>query len=324
MKGKLYIALLIGLVAIIFLAAYAGLGETWATIKNMGPSPLLGIFALVAVCSLIAGIRLRALLTIYGHKVSHGDAYHINTLGMVGNALTPGVHVGGEALRVVLLRRHGVDVATAISSSVLIKILDALVVLPLALLLALRLLEIHMLPMVVALLFFPYLLVNTILLRADPIHRCVERIASRVGAKGKPAKLNFSIAPVIGIGTMGYARWLILGLQDYLVLSALGVGLSYAAALAVFTVSTLVRVAAPIPFGLGATEAATVGLYSWLGVELSEATAAALVARTYVTLVLAILGAYSGMRIGLGALKRATKGKALKRREERCLPRVNA
>jgi len=306
---RVYLALLAGLIAIFLLVAYVGFGATWGAIEHLNPLIFVGIFAFSVVGSLIAAARLRILLRIYGHEVAYPDVYHINVAGALGNELTPGVHLGGDVLRIFLLGKHGVRPASAVTSALVVKILDTLIIFPLAVLLAflivLDFLSIPALLVVMALVFLLCLSVIILLINRGYVYQGVRRILSRIGIREVPAKFHFSKRMGVGLVSMSYARWLIFGAQEYLVIRALGIGLDFTSVLVIFTVSTIVRLISPLPFGLGATEAVTVGLYSYFGVALSEATAAALVVRTYVTLIIVVLGVYGGLRIGFSALRRA-------------------
>jgi uncharacterized membrane protein YbhN (UPF0104 family) len=308
---RVYLTLLAGLIIIFLLVAYVGFGATWGAIEHLNPLIFVGIFAFAIVGSLIAAARLRILLRIHGHEVAYPDVYHINVTGVLGNELTPGVHLGGEVLRIFLLGKHGVRPASAVTCALVVKILDVLIIFPLAILLAflivLRFLSIPMLLAVMALVFLMCLSVIILLISRGYVYRGVRRILSRIGIREVPAKFHFSKRMGVSLVSMSYARWLIFGVQEYLVIRALGIDLGFTSVLLIFTVSMIVRLVAPLPFGLGITEAITAGLYSHFGAALSEATAAALVTRTYVTLMIVILGAYGGLRIGFNAIRRVAR-----------------
>lgn len=311
-RGKwVYLALLVGLGAIFFLVAYAGFGATWGELERLNPLIFLGVFALAIVGTLIAAARLRILLRIHGHEVTYSDVYHINVVGLLGNELTPGVHVGGEVIRVVLLGKHGVRPSPAITCAVLIRILDALILSLLAVFLAFlvvfHLLSAFTLLVVVTIVFLVCLSAIILLVSKGYVYKGVRRVLSHFRIREAPAKFHFSKSMAVSLVLMSYARWLIFGLQEYLVIRALGIDLGITSVLMIFTVSTIVRLTAPLPFGLGVTEAVTAGLYSYFGAASGEAMAAALVIRTYVTLIIVILGAYGGLRIGFKALRRATR-----------------
>lgn len=313
-KGKrVYLVLLVGLIAIFLLVAFVGFGVTWQEIKQLDPLIFVGIFAFSIVGSLIAAARFRILLHIHGHEVAYSDVYHITLLGVMGNELTPGVHLGGEALRIFLLGKHGVHPTSSVTCALLVKILDAAIIFPLAVFLTFlvvaHFLSIPALLMVMMLVFFLCFFVITSLVSRGYIYRGVQRILSRIKIRGESPKFYFSKRIGIGLVLMSYARWLIFGLQEYLVIRALGIDLGITSVLTIFTVSTIVRLTAPLPFGLGVTEVVTAGLYSYFGAASGEAMAAALVTRTYVTLMIVILGVYGGLRIGFRALRRAAGGR---------------
>lgn len=308
-KGRrVYLTLLAGPIAIFLLVAYAGFGATWREVEHLNPFIFVGVFAFSVIGSLIAAGRLRTLLRIHGHEVAYPDVYHINVVGVLGNELTPGVHLGGEVLRIFLLGKHGVRTTSAVTCALVVKILDVLIIFPLAILLA-SLIVLHLLsvPTLLAVMAFVFLLcLSTIILLISRgyVYRGVRRILSRIGIREAPAKFHFSKRMGASLVSMSYARWLVFGLLEYMVIRALGIDLGLTSVLAIFTVGTVVRLIAPMPFGLGVTEAITAGLYFHFGATLSEATAAALVTRTCVTLMIVILGAYGGLRIGFNAIRR--------------------
>lgn len=306
------LTLLAGLIVIFMLIAYVGLGATWREIERLNPLVFAGILAFSVVGSLIAAARLRTLLRIHGHEVAFPNVYHINVVGVLGNELTPGVHVGGEALRVALLGKQGVGVAPAVTCALLIKIVDALIILSLATLLAFliasNLLSILALLAATMLVFFLSSFAVALLVGRGYVYRAVRRVLLHVGAREDPARFRLSREATAGLISMSYARWLIFGAQEYLVIRALGVELGFGSVLAIYAASMMVRLAAPLPFGLGVTEAVTAGMYAHFGAALGEAAAAALVTRTYVSLTIAILGAYGGLRMGLDTLRRAIEG----------------
>jgi len=312
LEGKrVYLTLLAGLIIIFLLVAYVGLGATWGAIEHVDPLIFVGIFAFSIVGSLIATTRLQVLLRIHGRKVAYNDVFNINVVGVMGNELTPGVHLGGEVLRIFLFRRHGVHPTSSITCALLETILDVAIMLPLAVFLTfltvLHFLSIPALLTVIMLVFFLCFFTITSLVSRGYIYRGVQRILSYIRIRGKSAKFHFSKRIGAGLVLMSYARWLIFGLQEYLVIRALGIDLGITSVLTIFTVSTIVRLATPLPFGLGVTEAVTAGLYSYFGAASGAAMAAALVTRTYVTLIIIVLGTYGGLRIGFKAIRSATK-----------------
>jgi len=312
-RGKrAYLALLAGLIALFLLISYVGFEAMWREIERLNPLIFAGIFAFSVVGSVIAAVRLRVLLRVHGHELAYPDVFHINVVGVLGNELTPGVHVGGEALRVVLLGKHGVRPAPAVTCALVVKTLDALIIFLLAaflaLLIASNLLSAMALLAAAALVFFLCLFAVLLLVGRGYVYRAVRRILSRIGAREDPARFRLSSGAAAGLVSMSYARWLIFGVQEYLVIRALGMDLSFINVLAIYAASMMVRLAAPLLFGLGITEAITAGLYSRFGASLGEAAAAALVARTYVSLTIVILGVYGSLRMGFGALRRGTGG----------------
>ena len=309
---RLYLALLAGLIAVFLLVAYVGFGATWGAIERLNPLIFVGIFAFSIVGSLTAAARLRILLRIHGHEVAYSDVYHINVTGVLGNELTPGVHLGGDVLRIFLLGKHGVHPTSSVTCALLVKILDAAIIFPLAvfltILMVLHFLSALALLAVIMLVFFLCFFTITSLVSRGYIYRGVQRILSRIKIQGESTKFYFSKGIGVSLVLMSYARWLIFGLQEYLVIRALGIDLGIISVFTIFTVSMIIRLTAPLPFGLGVTEAITAGLYSHFGAASSEAMAAALVTRTYVTLIIVVLGVYGGLRIGFSALQRVTRG----------------
>lgn len=313
LKGRrVYLALIAGLIVIFLLVAYVGFGATWGAIEHLDPLIFLGVFAFSVVGSLIATARLHTLLRVHGRKVAYPDVYNINVVGVMGNELTPGVHLGGEVLRIFLLGKRGVHPTSSVTCALLESILDAAIILPLAIFLTfltvLHFLSSLALLAVIVLVFFLCFFTITSLVSRGYIYRGVQRILSYIRIRGKSTKFYFSRKIGVGLVLMSYARWLIFGLQEYLVIRALGIDLGITSVLTIFTVSTIVRLTSPMPFGLGITEAVTAGLYSYFGAASGEAMAAALVTRTYVTFMIVILGAYGGLRIGFKALRSATGG----------------
>jgi len=311
-KGKrMYLALLAGLIAVFLLVAFVGFGATWGAIEHLNPLIFLGIFAFSIVGSLIDATRFHNLLRVHGHEVAYPVVYNINVVGMMGNELTPGVHLGGEVLRIFLLGKHGVHPTSSVTCALLEKILDAAIIIPLAVFLAflivLHFLSAFALLAVMMLVFFLCFFIITSLVSGGYVYRGVQRILSRIKIRGESTKFYFSKGIGVGLVLMSYTRWLIFGLQEYLVIRALGIDLGITSVLTIFTVSTIVRLATPLPFGLGVTEAITAGLYSYFGAASGEAMAAALMTRTYVTLIIVILGTYGGLRIGFKALRRAAR-----------------
>jgi uncharacterized protein (TIRG00374 family) len=295
------------------LVALVGFRVTWREIKQLNPLIFIGIFAFSFVGSLIAATRFYTLLRVDGEEVAYSDVYHITVLGVLGNELTPGVHLGGEGLRIFLLGKHGVHPASSVTYILLVKVLDAAIIFPLAIFLSLlvvgHFLSTLALLLVMMLVFFLCFFILILLTSRGHLYRNVQRILSRIKIQGGSTKFHSSKMVGIGIVSMSYARWLIFGLQEYLVIRAIGIDLGITSVLTIFTVSTIVRLAAPLPFGLGVTEAVTAGLYSYFGASLSEAMAAALVTRTYVTLMIIIFGIYGGLRMGFSALRRIARGR---------------
>jgi uncharacterized protein (TIRG00374 family) len=313
---RAYLVLLAGLIAVFLLVAYVGFGTTWETLRQLNPLIFVGVSALSIVGSLIAAARLRILLRIHGHEVAYPDVYHINVVGVLGDELT---YVGGEFLRIFLLSKRGVHPTSSVTCALLAKILDVTIVFFLTVFLTFLvvsgLLSTLALLVVATLVFFLCFFIVITLVSRGYIYRGVQRILSRIKIRGGSTK-KFYFSKGIGVilVLMSYARWLVFGLLEYLVVRALGIDLDITSVLTIFAVSTIVRVASPLPFGLGVTEAVTAGLYSYFGAASGAAMAAALVTRTYVTLMISILGIYGGLRIGFDALRRAQKNMRLRPR----------
>lgn len=285
-------------------------------IEHLNPLIFVGVFAFSVIGSSIDAARFYALLHIHRQEVAYPVVYNINVVGTMGNELTPGVHLGGEVLRIFLLGKYDVHPTSSVTCVLLEKILDAAIIIPLAVfltfLIVLHFLSAFALLAVIVFVFFLCFFIITSLVGRGYVYRGIRRVLSYIRIRGKSTKFRFSKRIGVGLVLMSYARWLIFGLQEYLVIRALGIDLSITSVLAIFTVSTIVRLATPLPFGLGVTEAVTASLYSYFGAASGEAMAAALVTRTYVTLIIIILGAYGGLRIGFKALRSA----AIKRKRE--------
>jgi len=299
---KTYLAISLGALIIFLLVAYVGFLNVWKKLKIIDPSLFLIIFALTVLGTIIAAIRFHFFLRVHRSRIKYKDVYHINTVGIVGNLLTLG-DIGGDFFRILLLKNYGIRASRSITSVILIKILDFLIAMSLSIALAFLIFwNLNVLIPSLIFAFFLCFFVIVLLVRRGYVYRVVRKILSIVKIKEKPKKIDLPKSLAFAIVLLTFARWLIFGLQDYLVINAFGLNLSFMIILAIYSVNLFVITFSPLPLGIA--EAATVGLYSYFGATLSEAMSIALIARTWVSFTLILLGVYSGLRIGLSTIKR--------------------
>jgi hypothetical protein len=308
LNKKTYLAISLGLLLIFILIAYTGFLDVWQELKIIDPSLFLIIFVLTLVSTIIAGVRFHSLLYVHGYKMRYRDVYPINTVGILGNLLTPGVRIGGDFLRIVLLKNHGVKASRSVTSILLVKILDSLIAISFTVFLILLIFgHIDILLLAPFLTFCLCFCVVIFLVRKGYIYSLVRKVLSIIKIKEKPKKFDLPKKLALVIVLISFARWLIFGLQDYLVMNAFGLDLSFITVLAIFSVNLIIIVISPLPFGLGISEAVTAGLYSYFGASLGAAMSIALITRTYVTFALILLGVYSSLRIGWDTIKKIRK-----------------
>ncbi len=117
--------------------------------------------------------------------------------------------------------------------------------------------------------------------------------ANTAGILGAP---NVALSFVVSTGVV----FVVMALQLWLILVALGYDISPVAAWAALGIATIAGVLSALPFGLGAADVVLTALLAVLGVPASAAGAAALLLRVTVTLPLGLIGTASWIVLNRG------------------------
>lgn len=286
---------LLGLV-VLYLVYRRGLGLEWGTLWSHVASANLALLLLAFVvfyCSFpIRALRWRALLENVGYGPDAGVPVpstvrltRIMYLAWFANCVT--IARLGDAYRGYLLKKAaGVSFAVALGTILAERLLDVVVLaamLGATVLLALR----ETLPAEATGALFAGLILSTIGICGVLVIRRLRGVVERVlplrlhahyerfeyGAAG-----SFKRVPLLAAYSI--AGWIVEGFALYLTAAAVGAPVSVAAALMVALVASLLTTVPFAPSGLGFTEAGTVLLLTWLGLDTDAAGAVVLLFRT--------------------------------------------
>ncbi len=282
---------LVGLAAIVLLARQVGWGEIWETLQLLTPGHIVLLAALQIVTLSLSAIQLWYVLRCGGIKLPFGRVLSIYMTGSLMESLTPSVKVGGEALKIHLLRRSapGKDerLVGAFVTYKLLANIPLAVLIPLALCafrpdLLLRLLPYTLGVGLGAVLLFKGLAI----LRRRPDAPWAGN--KRLGAIGRFLRRSATHARYTvnrrQMGLMllaGSVVWLLYPVKLAIVAAALGIDLSpllFAGALIVSYVVSMLPLA---PGGLGSFEGTFVLLLAQAGVPTPQALAAVLALRLF-------------------------------------------
>jgi uncharacterized protein (TIRG00374 family) len=321
-----WVPISIGLLAL--LVWRSRLWEAGAALAGLDPRPLVAAVLLSAVIAALWGVRSADLLAAAGRRVGILPLVPMTTFANTINNLTPGS--AGEIVRMYLLRaHHGVDYATSgavvfvervgaigyLASSALLVWLTWIGVLPVAITILLGVSLVAGPAVFYRLGLRPLAVVRRIPLgrllgsgRWDRIGDWLARVDDTVaGLVGDPRRLLTFVALSAGIFLVYDAQLLLVG-------RAFGVTIDPFAGWGALGLATMVGVLSLLPFGLGSTDLALVGLLSAAGVPTVEAVAITLGYRVVSTLPLSIAGiasfAWLSARLpasGMGGAARAVR-----------------
>lgn len=115
------ILLLVGLLTFAGLIWHIGPGNILNAISNLGATALLVILLPSLLMYLLEAYGWRLTLRHYAAAVPFGWLLAIRTAGEVVNMTTPTAYVGGEPLKALLLKPHGVPMIEALASVITAK-----------------------------------------------------------------------------------------------------------------------------------------------------------------------------------------------------------
>lgn len=115
------ILLLVGLLTFAGLIWHIGPGNILAAVAGIGPLALLVIVLPSLLMYLLEAYGWRLTLRNHAAAVPFGRLLAIRTAGEVVNMTTPTAYVGGEPLKAVLLKSHGVPMIEALASVITAK-----------------------------------------------------------------------------------------------------------------------------------------------------------------------------------------------------------
>ena len=115
------ILLLVGLLTFAGLIWHIGPANILSAISGIGPVALLVILFPSVLMYLLEAYGWRLTLRNHAAAVSFGRLLMIRTAGEVVNMTTPTAYVGGEPLKAVLLKPHGVPMIEALASVITAK-----------------------------------------------------------------------------------------------------------------------------------------------------------------------------------------------------------
>lgn len=84
-----------------------------SSIKNLSALHLIVLSALQIFTQLLLNYQWFEITKISGGKIKFLSMLNINSHGTVAEAITPGVKIGGEVIRAVLLKKEGIETADA-------------------------------------------------------------------------------------------------------------------------------------------------------------------------------------------------------------------
>jgi uncharacterized protein (TIRG00374 family) len=311
-------------VSVVLLALLVWRTRPWEALAlGARPLPLIGVLFLDVVVVAAWALRSAALMRAVGQPISATSLVPVVSFANTVNNLTPAS--SGEALRAVILnRRHGVPYARS-TAVILAERFWAIWIMGVT---AAAAAVGTIIPAPAWLTLLAWVTAVVLTLVPVIVHRAGLRpalVASRVaggrqtddpdaeapiadeprpGLRRRVARLLVDVDEHLGAilqsgsATAGFLGWtaavfVAFALQLWLVLVALGVELSLAAAWAALGLATIAGVLSALPFGLGAADLVLTGLLVGLGVDPSAAAAAALLLRVTVTLPLGLAGTAS-------------------------------
>lgn len=115
------ILLLVGLLTFIGLVWHIGPANILSAVAGIGPLALLVILLPSLLMYLLEAYGWRLTLRSHAARVPFGRLLAIRTAGEVVNMTTPAAYVGGEPLKAVLLKPHGVPMIEALASVITAK-----------------------------------------------------------------------------------------------------------------------------------------------------------------------------------------------------------
>lgn len=115
------ILLVLGLLTFAGLIWHIGPGAILSAIASLGPAALLVILVPSLLMYLLEAYGWRLTLRAHAARVSFGRLLAIRTAGEVVNMTTPSAYVGGEPLKALLLKPHGVPMIEALASVITAK-----------------------------------------------------------------------------------------------------------------------------------------------------------------------------------------------------------
>ncbi len=268
-------------------AALAALTDTQsiaASLRGFPLSTLAWMFALTLGCYLLRAARWWYLMRFIGHPMSGRDAVYTQLSGMT-MTVTPGKV--GEVLKAYLAREFaGLPMASGVAVVFCERLADLIAVIALSAgaisVLGSSLPALVIIAVAVA--------GGTALLNSKRFHAIALRAAERQPwlrtHHGSAAVVSGTVRtmlaprPLVTSTVISVVAWSLEGVAFALCIRALGFdGLSVAAAVAVYAISTILGALTFLPGGIGLTEASMAGLLIAAGMSGADASAATLLIR---------------------------------------------
>lgn len=293
---------LLAAIGYLVFAWFSGGAAVWAATVRAGVWALLGALVLSLVNYALRFRRWQGYMAAMGHELptlAHLQIY------VAGFALTVTPGKAGEALRCVMLKRHGVAYRDSIAAlfSERLSDLSAVVILCLFGLAAYP--SVRPAAMLGAGLAIGLLLLTgNGHLSAWLARRAAEQPSRRWSARaadvlGSARRCQRPALLLRGLGLAGVG-WLAEGLAFALILRAMDMPIGWTDAVLVFSFSMLAGALSLIPGGLGSTESVMLGLLVLLGAEASSAAAATVLIRLCTLWFAVALGAGCWYRVNRG------------------------
>jgi glycosyltransferase 2 family protein len=319
-KSALRVLLVLAVAAALALAVFlAGPEAIAAALKALRPSDIAWASLAFMAALFMNALRWR-LVSPPALRSGPAFAYAAYVSGVFGNVITPGARFGGEPFKAFfMMSRRGGRFSEHLSVVLLDKTINGVSFLSfifgsLALVCARFFSPFAAIPAAAAAALPPVLLVMARKLRVEPVAAFLSRPAAFLLAKAAWTRRLFrisapreefrrraeeriagffrpfvSLSPGRALAAFGFssAYWLLACLCNWILFRSLGLGLSYPAALAVMTLSTLISDIGTTPAGLGFVETAMIGILAMYRISGDKAMAATLVSRI-VNLVLSL------------------------------------
>jgi len=305
---------LIGLALLVWLVDLVSAGDIVAVLRRLSPAAV-GILMMVnAAVLLTITARWWLLLRGQGHHVPLGPlfAYRLAVFGL--SYFTPGPHIGGEPLQVLLVeRRHGVPRPVALAAVALDKAIEFSVNFTFLLLGIAAVLRWRIVPadagrqalgLAAALLVLPLLYLTATAFGRDPLARLVHALAgSRPLARARPRLLaaagtlaeseraagNFyrrSPGLFVAAVAVTLVSWALLIGEYWLMIHFLKIDLTLPQLVTTLTAARI-AILLLLPAGLGALEGSQALSFAALGLDPAVGISAALLIRARDTVVAA-------------------------------------